>query len=173
MRTSRIVTIVVLVCALCAAGIYAYAYAKTHRPLQQDPPSSPAPQASGTSVEDGTYAVQIHSILTAGDISSITFSHVTYFEGKEASTSAAHDATCPKGSPLEACVPTLTKGYYVRPSGAPEFTAALAPDSQIALRDAAHASFDMLKSLNRQFDPVFDVVITGGKIRSLTERSPL
>jgi hypothetical protein len=123
-------------------------------------------------VEDGTYTVQIHSITTRGENTYLSFSHVTYFEGDEASSSAAHEVTCPDDQPLAACVPTLTKGYYVRESGAPSFTAPLTKSSTVSLKDAAHATVEQLRDINRQFDPVFDLVIKEGAVASLTERSP-
>jgi hypothetical protein len=172
MKLRTVILIVVVVCLAIAAGFYAYAYYRTH---QADPhPILPvAHKASPATIEDGTYTVRIHSILTAGEVTTITFDHVTYFEDDAASSTAAHDIECPDDRPLEACAPTLIKGYFVRESGAPAFTAPIVANSAIVLKQPGQASIDALRSLDRQFDPVFDVVIQGGAIVSLTEKSPI
>jgi hypothetical protein len=174
-RTRRLVIFTVLACVCAALSLYAYAYTHQQRiySLILSAQSTPNPAAAPASVPDGSYTLQIHSILTAHDQTSLTLTHVNYFDGGTATSSAEHEAHCPKEQPLGACVPTLVKGYYVRPSGAQDFSAPLTPDSRIVLHDIIDATVDSLKNLHRQFDPVFDVTIDRGVISALIEKSPL
>lgn len=171
MSLRRTIVAIVLVCVVAAAGIYAYAYRTHHKGAPHPLPVSH--KVAPATIEDGSYVVRVHSIMTAGEDTSITFAHVTYFDGTEASSSAMKEVDCPDDRPIEACVPTLTKGYYVRESGAPTFTAPLTLDTRISLRDDPTASIDNLRTLDRQFEPVFDVEIKDGNVDSLSEKSPL
>lgn len=171
MSLRRKILIMVLVCVVAAAAIYATAYSRSRKALLSAPVSQQ--KSAVASVADGVYTVRIHSILTAGEDTTLTFSPVAYFEGDEASTTAAHDIDCPDDRPLEACAPTLTKKYYVRESGDTDFTAPVTKGTIIKLGDASAESVEGLRTLSRQFDPVFDVVIKNGNILSLTEKSPI
>jgi hypothetical protein len=171
MSLRRTIATVVLLCVVAALCIYAYAYHTHHVGVSAPIPSSH--KIAPATIEDGSYVVRVHSIITTGEDTSITFAHVTYFNGTEASSSAMKEVDCPDDRPIEACVPTLTKGYYVRESGAPTFTAPLTLGTRISLRDDSEATVDDLRSLDRQFEPVFDVSIKDGNIYSLAEKSPL
>ncbi len=178
MKISHILLVLSFVCVAVAGGMYVFAY--TNAPYAHINPehvsnvsgNSPTGKIAASPVSDGTYTVYIHSIMSTGEDTSITFNHITYFEGTVASSSARHDVTCPD-HPLEACVPTLTRGFYVRESGALEFSAPLPSSSPVVLRDNPNATYKSLRTMVREFQPVFTVVIQDGNIVSITERSPL
>jgi len=92
---------------------------------------------------DGEYYVQISKI----DQGTFTFAHITYFIGTEAFNSAKVEAKCDKSDIIE-CVPTLKNGYYIRPSGAPQFIAPMADNMKILLAydTSGNASLEELKS---------------------------
>lgn len=153
--------------------MYAYAYSHDRtNTLGTEASSTAAAKAASSTISDGTYTAHVRSIMTTSEDTSITFSHVTYFEGAEASSSASHEVRCPN-QPIEACAPTLTRGFYVRESGAPDFTAPVPASAEIVLKDMPHASVKELQNISRQFQPVFDVVILNGNVVSITEKSPL
>lgn len=174
MNTNKTILLIVLACVLIAGGIYLYAYTKrdTISPTTTSTQTGANAKVAASTVADGSYTVQIHSITTTPEDTSLTFRNVEYFEGAEASSTAAEDVTCEK-QPLAACVPTLTKDYYVRDADTPDFTVPLTARTQIALRDEANATTDMLRNLKRQFDPVFDIEVKDGVVTLLTEKSPL
>lgn len=177
MKPSHILLAIAFICVLVAGGMYVFAYSNApYAHLGSVATQNASTTASSAKVNvlpvpDGVYAVYIHSIMSTGEDTNITFSHVTYFEGTAASTSASHDVKCPD-HPIEACAPTLTRGFYVRESGVPEFTAPLPTNAPILLRDNSHASAKSLRNMNREFQPVFDVEIRSGNIVSITEKSP-
>jgi FlaG/FlaF family flagellin (archaellin) len=170
MTTKRTVLLISLVCVGIAGSIYVFACS----PWSKSDSSVPSPQAkvAASDTEDGTYIVRIRTITTTPEDTLITFTHVTYFEGDSASSSAAEEVSCSDAQPIEACVPTLTKGYYVRESGASTFMAPVTSGTEITLHDNSSASMEDIQKLNRQFDPVFEVVISNGNIESITELSP-
>jgi len=174
MSTNRIILIVVGACIIIAAGIYAYAYEKerTLAPTLPISSSTPAAKVAASAVKDGEYTVQIHSILMTPEDTSITFHPVEYFDGPDATSTAEKDVECQK-QPIAACAPTLTKGYYVRDADAADFAVPLTAGTQIALRDEPNGTIDMLRTLRRQFDPVFDLEVENGVAVLLTEKSPL
>lgn len=173
MMTSKKILLFTLVCVLIAASIYVFAYIKEQKVQQiRSNEETSKGKVSVATIKDGTYTTQIHSIKTSPEDTTITFRHVTYFDGTAASSSATKEVPC-KDQPLVACVPTLTRGYYVRKSEAPDFTAPVTAQTVITLKDQATASTKELRALERLFEPVFDVVILEGNIVSLSEKSPL
>lgn len=172
MNTNKKLLWVALICVVAAAGIYSYAYWKVKTSVITHTSVPAAGKLAAASVADGTYTVRIRSIMTTPEDTAITFSHVTYFEGAEASSSAAHDVPC-KDRPLEACTPSLAYGYYVRASGAPDFTAPIPHQAAIVLKDNAHGSLRDLQNIQRDHDPVFDISIQDGNVVSVIERTPL
>lgn len=169
MSINRIIFFVGVVCVLVAAGIYTYAY------FGQKSAKSTALQAAHitgkSSIADGTYTVEIDSITSTPDFESITFTHVTYFEGAEAKASAQHDETTCKDQPIEACVPSLSHGYYVRPTSSDfDFTALKGNDTHIVLTENKNATMDDLRNLKRDYRPVFEVSVKGNEIEKLVEK---
>ncbi len=173
MKLSKILSVLALVCIVIALGMYIFAYKAASTSFIPEVLSPSHGKLSTASVEDGTYMVRIRSLTTTSDETSVTFAHVTYFEGGTASSSARHEVKCPEDQPLEACVPTLIKGFYVRESGADTFTAPVTKSTIISLHDSRSASVTELRDISRQFDPVFEIVIHEGVLESITERSPL
>jgi hypothetical protein len=173
MSARKAVAIVSLACLAIAAAIYAYAYLRSsHTTTDPSSTSTPLSKIPSADLDDGTYVARIHSITTHGEDAYITFEHVNYYEGVEASTTASRDIDCPDSRPIEACAPTLTKGFYVRESDTPNFTAPITAQTSISLRGEETASLATLSDLQRQFDPVFEVIIRNGAIASLIEKSP-
>lgn len=178
MKPNHILLGIAFICIVIASVLYFYAY--SHDQYRTPLPTATSTQASSTastkvaaaSIADGTYSVHVHSIMSSSEDTTITFSRVTYFEGAEASSSASQDVKCPN-KPIQACVPTLTRGFYARPSELPDFTAPVPEGTPIVLRDASHATIKALRNMTRDFEPVFDVVIKDGNVLYLTEKSPL
>ena len=100
------------------------------------------PISKPATLTDGEYYVQVSKI----DQSMITFAHITYFIGAEAFNSAEVEVKCDK-SDISECVPTLKNGYYIRQSGAPQFTVPMAGNMKIMLAydTSGNASLEELK----------------------------
>jgi hypothetical protein len=155
MKSNQILIAIAFVCIIVAGVMYLFAYSRApYAHLNTNLASSTASTSvsakiAAAGIEDGTYTVHIHSILSTAEDTRITFSHVTYFEGAEASSSASHDVPCPN-KPLEACVPTLTRNFH----------------------DVPHGTVKSLRDIVREFQPVFEVVVINGNVVSITEKSP-
>jgi hypothetical protein len=177
MKSNQILIAIAFVCIIVAGVMYLFAYSRApYAHLNTNLASSTASTSvsakiAAAGIEDGTYTVHIHSILSTAEDTRITFSHVTYFEGAEASSSASHDVPCPN-KPLEACVPTLTRNFYVRQSGTPDFTVPVPSQASIVLHDVPHGTVKSLRDIVREFQPVFEVVVINGNVVSITEKSP-
>lgn len=173
MNTNRTLLLIILACIVIAAGIYGAAYLKRQHPSEEVPaPSAPSAKVAAANAADGTYVAQVHAITVSPEDTTVTFTPVIYIDGDEATSTAEAELSC-EDQPIAACAPTLTRGYYVRKSGEPDFTAPVVPDTRITLHDDADADILALKGIHRQFDPVFEVVITNGAIARIAEKSPL
>jgi hypothetical protein len=178
MKPNQILLGIAFICLVVAGTMYLFAYSRapyTH--LNTQSATSTASTSTSTklataSITDGAYTVYVHSIMSNSNETSITFTHVTYFEGTQASTTASRDVKCPN-QPIQACVPTLTRGFYVRESGASDFSAPVPSNAVIVLRDVAHGTTKSLRNMVRDFQPVFDVVIQNGNVSSIVEKSSL
>lgn len=160
-----------------AAAAIAYAVASRSSDtydIETDPSEKPAGQpmqkVAPAAVQDGEYYVTLKEVVANGEDVTLKMSHVTYFEGEEAQLAAENDDPCLKDdSPNKgACAASLTlaQGYYVRQSGAPDFTVPMTASTKIELAGKAGATLPDLAEYvaaasNR---PVFVVTMKDGQV---------
>ena len=125
-----------------------------------------------STIEDGTYYVFIKEVIPNPEDTVIRMHHVTYFEGEEARLSAQQEAVC-ESEDIEDCVQTLQDGYYVRESGAEEFTVPAAQDTEISNTKGQITIEDLTTYIeNLSNEPVFTVAIENGQIVTITQVTP-
>lgn len=176
--TSRLVLVVIGIIVLCA-GIYMVVARKPAPSDESGTPDSamdeettgaPMGKVGASTESDGVYFVQIQSVNANPEDTTLTLSHVTYFEGEEATLSAKAEVECPSGI-IEDCVPTLKDGFYVRPSGAPQWTAPVSKEVAITLKDGVTATMDDIAALvNTNHEAIMVVTVEGGMITTIEER---
>lgn len=142
------------------------------RPERDLQTASDAPKgkvAVNTTVEDGEQYGQIVSVNQNPEDTTVTYMHVTYFTGDEARLSAQNEVECT--GDIESCVPSLTNGYYVRASGAPDVTAPVPASANITLKANAKASRNELASYiqTSAIAPVFVITIKDGQVSAIRE----
>jgi hypothetical protein len=132
--------------------------------------STPA-QAIATSTPDGEYYAYVTGFKINGLLSvTLTLQQVTYFTGAEARVTAAHDVACPSGK-IDLCVPTLSKGYYVRESSGLPFLATINLATKISLSTSTEALLKKNPTLEAfgSYKPVVVVTIKKGKTIAISE----
>jgi hypothetical protein len=121
-------------------------------------------------VGDGEYYVQISQIDLPNQTA--VFKHITYFSGTEAFSSAEHEVQCDKDD-ITDCVPSLKRGYYIRPTS-PESDFSMKFDgSKIFLSGNKDVS-GTLQELNNeislpQYESAFKINVKDNKVETLEE----
>ncbi len=128
------------------------------------------PSTNMPAVSDGEYYVQIGSVNQ--EAKTAIFKHITYFVGADAFNSASHEIEC-EGKEITECVPTLKKGYYIRPS-IPEsaFSDSIA-NSEIFLSNSRNV-LSSIEGLNQEinllgYESAFKINVEGGKVAKIEE----
>ncbi|HQK63573.1 MAG TPA: hypothetical protein PLF16_00310 [Candidatus Staskawiczbacteria bacterium] len=122
------------------------------------------------SVSDGEYYVQIVQIDLANQTA--VFKHITYFSGTDAFSSAEHEVQCDKGDITE-CVPSLKRGYYIRPTSPESDFSMKLNNPRISLsnnKDIPATLQDLDKEVSLpQYESAFKINVRDNKIESLEE----
>ncbi|MDD5639215.1 MAG: hypothetical protein PHR47_00170 [Candidatus Pacebacteria bacterium] len=121
-------------------------------------------------VSDGEYYVQITNV----DLfkKEALFKHITYFSGNDAFNSAEYEVKCDKED-ITLCVPSLKRGYYIRPTSSElDFTVGL-DNSKIFLASdkTISASLEALNSeINLpEYESAFKINVKNGKVATIEE----
>lgn len=132
---------------------------------------TPQGKAAAATIDDGEYYVYVKSLGESPEDMVFRMQHVTYFEGEEARLSAEREVPC-QGRAIESCVPTLLKGYYVRESGAPEFSAPVSRQAGVRLAEGGGSLDGLRQRLNTaSHRPAFRIEIRNGMIVMIEERA--
>ena len=159
-QNNKVLTaVVIVVILLVIAGIaitMGNRVEETNQPASVMMPENTTEQkVAPSTVEDGEYYTFIEEINTNPEDTTITFKHVMFFEGEEA-TLAATD---------EGRLDEVRNGYYARASGAPNFIAPLSADASMTANDLHALTGDS------NYRPVFLVTIENGAIVGIEEVS--
>lgn len=121
-------------------------------------------KAPASEIQDGEYYAHVAEIDVTPEDTLVRFAHVTLFLGDEARLTAKNDVRCGDAK-LDDCVPTLARGYYVRPSGAPDEMAPVPKGAKIRLVGKATSTVEDLRTLMKVTSsiPVFTITISGGQ----------
>jgi len=167
MKNSK--TIVIGIVILFTMG-FIYSQHRSQNPAAKPVGGQSADNQPAAPLADGDYYVQIARIDDGADGAALAMKHITYFTGNEAYASARDAEKCDRD--IVECVPTLKNGYYIRPSGAPEFTAT-ATNAKILLSydKSEQASRDDLKNQLAlpNYAPAFRVTLAAGRITRIEE----
>lgn len=127
-------------------------------------PLEAAPTASS---HDGLQHVRIVSVDPKA--LTLTTERIAYYQGPEAVRMANKDVRCE--GVIASCVPTLSKGYYIRENGSPHATFPVIEKARVVLLTDRPASLSQLSSYvdAAKTDPVFSVSIISGRITEVKE----